>query len=68
MKLSDCTFGRLVITTTEKEVGHIVGLTYNVALERTGNMDADELLGRTVPVVRFPRGERPIHPSNLAPF
>ncbi len=57
MTLAQCTLGRLVIT-DDKEVGHVVGLAYNVALELTGGMSFADLLPRTVPLVRFPRGER----------
>ncbi len=67
MTLAECTLGRLVIT-GNKEVGHITGLTYNVALELTGGMSPDDLFSRTIPVVRFPRGERAIHPGNIEPF
>ena len=53
MKLSDCTLGRMVIT-QNKKVGHVVGLTYNIALEFTGGLTPEELLDRTIPLVRFP--------------
>lgn len=66
MKLTECTLGKLVIN--GKNVGHIVGLTYNVSLQFTGNMSEDELFERTIPLVRFPDGERAIHHSNLKEF
>ena len=34
MKLSECKFGEMVITES-KEVGHIVGVTYNVDISLT---------------------------------
>lgn len=67
MKLNECTLGTLVIT-NEKEVGHIVGLTYNVRIEYTGEMSYDEKFDRTIPLVRFPSGERGIHHENLKRF
>ncbi len=67
MKLSKCILGRLVIT-KEKEVGHIVGLAYNMDLQFAEKMSAEELLDRTVPIVRFPKGERKIHPANIELF
>lgn len=67
MQLRECTFGKLVIT-DNKEVGHIVGLTYNVGIELTGSMSDDEKLERTIPIVKFPRGERGIHHIHLSEF
>lgn len=67
MKLNQCTLGKLVIT-EKKEVGHIVGLTYNVALELTGGMSDEEKFDRTIPIVKFPNGERAIHHYNLKEF
>ncbi len=67
MKLNQCTLGKLVIT-EDKKVGHIVGLTYNISLDLTGYMLDQEKFERTIPLVRFPDGERGIHYSNLSEF
>lgn len=67
MKLNQCTLGKLVIT-SDKKVGHIVGLTYNVSLQFTGNMSDDEKFERTIPLVKFPDGERGVHHSQLKAF
>jgi hypothetical protein len=67
MKLSECTFGAVVIN-DNLEVGHVVGFTYNIAVCNTGHLSNEELLSRTIPVVKFPKGETPIHHSNLKLF
>ncbi len=67
MNLNECTFGRMVIT-DDQQVGFVVGMTYNVDISLTGGMSADDLFKRTIPLVRFPRGERGIHHGNLRPF
>jgi len=67
MKLSDCKYGTMVITAS-KEVGFVVGLTYNVDISHTGNMSDEEKLQRTIPLVAFPNGTRGIHHINLYPF
>jgi len=67
MKLEQCTLGKLVIT-NEKEVGHIIGLTYNVSLELAAKMSNEEKFYRTIPIVKFPFGEKAIHHCNLKEF
>lgn len=67
MKLNQCTYGKMVIT-EDKEIGHVVGLTYNVSHRFTGGMSNDELFERTIPIVKFPDGERSIHHYLLKPF
>ena len=67
MKLNECTFGRMVITKT-KEVGHVVGLTYNTDIRHTGGLPDQELFDRTIPIVKFASGERGIHQGNLSKF
>lgn len=67
MKLHECTYGRMVIT-QDLEVGFVVGLTYNVDIKFTGEMSKKELFQRTIPLVKFPAGERAIHHGNLKPF
>jgi len=67
MKLKDCQYGVLVITET-LEVGHIVGLEYNVTSEYAGSLSNQQLLDATVPVVQFPGGMRTIHPKNIKLF
>jgi hypothetical protein len=65
MKLSKCEIGKVVVT-EDLEVGHIVGFEYNVALENTHGMSKEDLYNRTIPTVKFPRGKRGIHPSNIS--
>jgi hypothetical protein len=67
MKLHECTFGRMVITES-MEVGHIVGVTYNVGIALTGSMSDEEKHERTIPLVRFADGEKGIHHANLRRF
>jgi len=64
MKLKECKMGEVVVT-EDLEVGHIVGFQYNVALENTNGMTKEDLFNRTIPVVKFPRGKRGIHPANI---
>lgn len=70
MNLSECKIGTVVIMRkmcgdAYENIGHIVGLTYNVRLNMTGSMDFSELRERTIPIVRFPDGERSVHHCNL---
>ena len=65
MKLKHCSIGKVVVT-KDMEVGHIVGLTYNVSLENTHGMTSEDLYNRTIPVVKFPRGKRAVHHCNLS--
>lgn len=67
MKLSECKLGTLVID-NDMRVGHITGVTYNVSLEHTGGMSNEDLFNRTIPLVRFPNGERGVHHGNLKLF
>lgn len=66
MKLSECTYGRMVII--NREVGFIVGLTYNVSIFHAAELNDEERFNCTIPLVRFPQGERGVYPSNLKPF
>lgn len=68
MKLSECTFGRVVATEDNYRIGHIVGFTYNIDLQYTGGMSPKDLFERTIVVVKFPCGEQAIHPANIHPF
>ena len=65
MHLSECEMGKVVIT-EDLEVGHIVGFTYNLELYNISGLSNKELYDRTVPVVKFPKGERAIHHSNIS--
>lgn len=66
MKLKDCRIG-ILVRLENGEIGHIVGLTYNVAVRFTGNMSFEELRDVTIPLVRFPDGdERGVHHHNLS--
>ena len=68
MKLKDCIMG-ILVKTNDGEIGHIVGLTYNVHVKYTGDLTMEDLEARTVPLVRFPDNtERGIHPNNLSLF
>lgn len=65
MKLRECKMG-ILVKVKEGEIGHIVGLTYNVHVRHTGNLCVNELIERTIALVRLPDGtDRGIHPSNL---
>jgi hypothetical protein len=57
-----------MVITESMEVGHIIGVTYNVGIELTGAMSDKEKHERTIPLVRFADGERGIHHGNLRPF
>jgi hypothetical protein len=59
MKLSECTFGRMVID-DNLNVGHVVGVTYNISLQYTGGMTQEDKFNRTIPLVKFADGERGI--------
>ena len=69
MKLKQCEIGKVVHNKSElsgNRVGHIVGFTYNVHPKHTGSMTSEELIERTIPLVRFPDGdEYGVHPVNL---
>jgi hypothetical protein len=68
MNLKDCKIGVLVKTDSD-ELGHVVGLTYNVSVKFTGNMSSEELRARTIPLIRFPDGrEVGVHHCNLSIF
>lgn len=67
MKLSECTLGRLVVN-RNGEVGHIVGLTYNIHVMNSGELTPKERFERTIPLVKFPYGEQAIHHANLDIF
>lgn len=72
MKLRDCKLGILVkniFNGENGEIGHIVGLTYNVNVKYIGNKTPEELLAITIPLVQFPDGsKRGVHHSNLEIF
>jgi hypothetical protein len=67
MKLKDCTLGVLVrVKGDDSEIGHVVGLTFNVDIRFTGNMSKQQLVDATIPLIRFAdKTERGVHPSNL---
>lgn len=67
MKLQDCIFGKLVIT-QDLEIGHIVGLTYTMHLMFAGSLSNMELMDRTIPLVKFPKGERGVHHESLEAY
>lgn len=67
MKLKDCKMG-ILVQTNDLEVGHIVGLTYNVHISMTGSMTNEEKLNRVIPVIQFPEGTRGIHQGNIEVF
>lgn len=68
MNLKDCKIGVLVKTDSD-ELGHVVGLTYNVSVKFTGNMSSEELRACTIPLIRFPDGsEVGVHHYNLDIF
>lgn len=67
MKLSECKIGAIIIT-DDLEVGHIIGVQYNVHISQTGGMTNKEKFKHTIPTVRFPDGERGIHHSNIKLF
>ncbi len=69
MKLKDCTIGKLVFL-QGTGIGHVVGLTYNTGVRYTGMMTVEELLERTIPLVKFP-GEgfpRGVHQDNITEY
>ena len=68
MKLKDCTLG-ILVRTADGKIGHIVGLTFNVSVQFTGNMSVEELEERTIPLIRFPdKTECGVHPANLVVY
>lgn len=67
MKLSECKIGTMVITES-LEVGHVVGIQYNVSLAHTGGMTNEDKFSRTIPSVKFADGERGVHHGNLKIF
>lgn len=71
MKLKDCIIGVPVITNDgdRRVLGHIIGFTYNIDIGLTGRMDREDLLSRTIPLVRWTGGEESsIHHSNINVF
>lgn len=69
MKLSECNYGVLVLS-NDKKLGHIVGLTYDINISICEPKSNSELIGRTIPLVKFvgedvPRG---INNWNLSIF
>ena len=66
MKLSECKIGEVIVDQSGN-IGHIVGLTYNVELSLMGNMPYDERISRTIPLVKFPFKEQVvgIHYNNI---
>ncbi len=67
MKLSQCKIGTMVIT-KDLEVGHVVGIQYNVSIKYTGGMTNEDKFNGTIPTVKFADGERGIHHHNLKVF
>lgn len=67
MKLSECKIGEVVIT-YDGEIGHIVGLQYNVGDEFVRDVPRKDLKFHTIPVVKFPSGQRGIHFGNIKKF
>lgn len=68
MKLSECKVGILVVENCQGQlgqIGHIVGLTYNVSIRLTAGMSVDKLRDHTIPLVAFPDGTRGIHHCHL---
>lgn len=69
MNLKDCKIGVLVKIVGGEELGHVVGLTYNISVKFTGNMSDEELRARIIPLIRFPDGrEVGVHHYNLDIF
>lgn len=72
MKLKDCNIGTLVITNSNDDrriMGHIIGVTYNIDVSQTGGMDREDLLSRTIPLIRWSNGtESSIHHNNISVF
>lgn len=71
MKLKDCVFGVPVITNKgdRRVLGHIVGFTYNVDVSLTGGMDREDLLSKTIALVKWAdSSESGIHPANIEKF
>lgn len=64
MKLSECNIGKIVCT-SDNEVGHIVGLGYNIQDKLVKDKSNKELYNHVVPIVRFHSGERTIHHTNI---
>lgn len=67
MKLSQCQYGAMVID-NNLNVGHVVGVAYNINIRHTGGMSDQDLLDRTIPLVQFADGTRGVHHSNLKLF
>lgn len=65
MNLSECTYGKMVIT-KNLELGFIVGFRYDAhTSSMDGDTDNEKRLNLTIPVVAFPSETRAIHPSSL---
>jgi len=67
MELKDCTYGRMV-KSSNYGVGFIVGLTYNSDIRHMRVPTNEELIGVTIPMIKFVTGEKAIHPANLEVF
>ena len=51
---------------SDLRVGHVVGVTYNVRIQVTGDMCNDELLDRTIPLIKWVDGTTSgIHHNNI---
>jgi len=65
MKLSKCKIGEVVIR-EDQNIGHIIGLTYNIRVRYSGSLTYKELLERVIPIVRWVDGyECPIHNNSI---
>ena len=67
MELKDCEIGKVVIT-SEGEIGHIIGFTYTYSMQtiaQTSRLTQLELNALTIPLVRFPLGDRGINHKNI---
>lgn len=72
MKLSECKIGEIVQEKSNNifgsNIGHVVGLTYNIHIESLAGMCLEEKNDRVIPLIRFPDGERGVHQSNLEKY
>lgn len=59
MKLKDCKLGELVVTNNDDSnriLGHIVGLDYNINVSYTGGYDRQEKMDKIIPLVKWADG------------
>ena len=67
MKLSECNIG-VMVQDKDLNIGHIIGLTFNVDISQTGNMSNKEKSERTIPLVQFAYKTIGIHNYNIKIF